>query len=220
MSTFRTLVVRGPKGPQILDVFDKSRARRRTRTSIAQLLSTPTEIWLEIGAGQKFGANGWVTMDIELECDLFWDLRNGIPFPDNTVSRIYSSHLFEHLTYLEGQDLMTECLRVLKPGGEFSICVPNARLYLDAYARKERLTTPFLGWTPAVQGDSFIDMVNYVAYLDGHHKCLFDEESLLNRMHAVGMVDARLRHFDPSIDSEGRDFESVYGVGYKPVRSA
>ena len=216
MSAFRTLVMRGPKGPQILDVWDKSRARRRTQTAIAQMLSAPTDIWLEIGAGQKYGESGWVTMDIELECDLFWDLRNGIPFPDDTVGRIYSSHLFEHLTYREGQNLMTECLRVLKPGGEFSICVPNARLYLDAYARKEKLTSPFLGWTPAVQGESLIDMVNYVAYLDGHHKCLFDEESLLDRMQAAGMVDARLRPFDPSIDSEGRDFESVYGVGFKP----
>lgn len=217
MGMVRRLVERGPKGPEVLDVFDKTRARRRTRAAISQMVSECADVWLEIGSGRKFGASGWVTMDIELECDLFWDLRDGIPFPDGTVSRIYSSHLFEHLTFREGQDLMIESLRVLKPGGEMSICVPNARLYLDAYASQQRLTDPFLGWKPAVQGDSFIDMVNYIAYMDGHHKCLFDEESLVKRMKAVGVADAALREFDPLIDSPSRDFESIYGIGHKPV---
>lgn len=216
MGAVRELVLRGPKGPQFLDVFDKARARRRATNAIRRLLERPDEIWLEIGSGRKSGSHGWVTLDIEVDCDLYWDLRDGLPFPDGTITRIYSSHLFEHLTFNEGQVLMSECLRALRPGGEFSICVPNARLYLDAYARKERLNAPFFGWTPAVQGDSLIDMVNYVAYLDGHHKCLFDEESLVRRMQSVGMVDVRLREFDPSVDLEGRDFESIYGIGYKP----
>lgn len=216
MGQLREFVARGPRAQRFLASVHRTRGLRRTRKKLARLLSEPSDIWLEIGSGPKSGANGWVTLDFEGDCDLYWDLRDGIPFPDASISRIYSSHLFEHLTYNEGQDLMSECLRALRPGGEFSICVPNARLYLDAYARKERLTEPFLDWPPAVQGDSLIDMVNYVAYLDGHHKCLFDEESLVRRLQVAGFADARLRSFDASIDSRDRDFESIYAVGHKP----
>lgn len=216
MSQLRKIIAGGPKAQKILTNVNRSRGLRRTRQEISRLLSKPSEIWLEIGSGPKSGANGWVTLDFEGECDLYWDLRDGIPFPDSSISRIYSSHLFEHLTYSEGQGLMSECLRALRPGGEFSICVPNARLYIDAYARKEKLTKPFLEWSPAVQGDSFIDMVNYVAYLDGHHKCLLDEESLVRRMQVAGFSDACLRTFDPLLDSKDRDFESIYAIGHKP----
>lgn len=219
MSRLRNAVLRGPKGAEILDVTDRTLAKRRTRRRVDQLVDAQNPLWVEIGSGRKFGSDGWVTLDIELECDLYWDLRHGLPFPDASVSRIYSSHLFEHLTYNEGQALMRECLRALIPGGEFSICVPNARYYLDAYARKEHLVEPFMGWTPAVQGTSLIDMVNYVAYLDGHHKCMFDEESLIARMQDVGMTNVSLRGFDPAINSPGRDFESVYALGYRPEQA-
>ena len=215
MSTFRALVERGPKGSEILDVTDRARARKQTKQRISNLLSREADIWLEIGSGRKYGTDGWVTMDVELECDLHADLRDGIPFPNSTVSRIYSSHLFEHLTYPDGQRLMMEARRVLTEGGEFSICVPNARLYIDAYTSGKKLTSPFLGWKDALHGQTAIDMVNYIAYMDGHHRYMFDEDSLLARLREAGFTDVRLRDFDPSVDSPGRDFESIYAVGSK-----
>ena len=98
-------------------------------------------------------------------------------------------------------------------GGEFSICVPNARLYIDAYTSGKKLTSPFLGWKDALHGQTAIDMVNYIAYMDGHHRYMFDEDSLLARLREAGFTDVRLRDFDPSVDSPGRDFESIYAVG-------
>ena len=130
-----TLLPRLELDPLAGDVFDPGSA----------FGSGEEDIWLEIGSGRKYGTDGWVTMNVELECDLHADLRDGIPFPNSTVSRIYSSHLFEHLTYPDGQRLMMEARRVLTEGGEFSICVPNARLYIDAYTSGKKLTSPFLG---------------------------------------------------------------------------
>jgi predicted SAM-dependent methyltransferase len=69
--------------------------------------------------------------------DIQWDLRYGMPFKDNNIEQIYSSHLFEHLTSGETKELLEECKRVLKPGGIFSICVPNAKRYIDAYCNKD-----------------------------------------------------------------------------------
>lgn len=53
------------------------------------------------------------------------ELNYGIPFHDNSVPHIYSSHFFEHLFRHEAEHLLQECFRVLKPGGIIRICVPS-----------------------------------------------------------------------------------------------
>ena len=110
-------------------------------------------------------------------------MRNGIPFPKESISKLYSSHFFEHLTYQEGQIFFDECLRVLIPGGVFSICVPNARLYIDSYLNSDNPELDrnhFFGYKPAYNNTTRIDYINYVAYMDGQHKYMFDQENLLH----------------------------------------
>jgi len=132
-----------------------------SRLKIRQILKKRKEIWIELGAGKKKGANGWLTIDIKRKCDIAWNLRKGIPFPDESVSKIYSSHFFEHLSFKQTQGFLDECLRVLKPGGKFSICVPNARIYIEAYLNKSDLDTANF-FKPAYYGTTKIDYVNYI----------------------------------------------------------
>lgn len=53
------------------------------------------------------------------------ELRYGIPFKDNMIPNIYSSHFLEHLSKNEGEYFLKECLRALKPGGVIRIAVPS-----------------------------------------------------------------------------------------------
>ena len=153
---------------------------------------------------------GWVTLDISEKSDLFWDLRKGIPFPDNSIDLVYSSHLLEHMPYEAGQALLEESRRVLKPGGEISICVPNARLYIDAYVGAQPLPDNHDFWEPALVSREGLDLVNYIAYMGGAHACLFDQESLLARLKRAGFSAVAARSFDASIDLPEREFESIY----------
>lgn len=186
-------------------------SKRRVRS----LLNEGKQIFLEVGAGDKKGSNGWITIDMTRNCDVFWDLRKGIPFPDESVSRIYSSHFFEHLTFKEGQIFLDECLRVLIPGGTFSICVPNARIYIEAYLNSDLDANKFFNYEPAYNNTTKIDYVNYTAYMDGHHKYMFDEENLVCILKAKGMKNAHIREFDPDLDLKKRDYESIYAVAEK-----
>jgi len=179
-----------------------------------KFVNSRKEIFLELGAGDKKGKNGWITIDWMKNCDIFWDLRKGIPFPNESVSGIYSSHFFEHLAYKEGQVFLDECLRVLKPSGTFSICVPDAGKYIEGYLKHE-LDAKFLGYKPAYNCTTKIDYINYIAYMDGHHKYMFDEENLVHLLQAKGMKNARLRGFDPSLDLKVRAFESIYAIAEK-----
>lgn len=188
----------------------------RTKSKIASILNAKKEIKLEIGAGARKGKNGWVTLDINTKCDLCWDLRDGIPFPDNSISAIYSSHLFEHIPYHGILELLNECKRVLRDGGSFSICVPNARPYIEGYVKRD-----FTFWNsipqfyePALTQNTPLDMVNYIAYMYDEHKYLFDEENLITILEASGFTDVKTRPFDKELDTPERDFESVYAIGY------
>lgn len=53
------------------------------------------------------------------------DLRNGIPFEDNSVEGILCSHILEHLDCHEAVKLLKECHRVLKPGGILRVVLPD-----------------------------------------------------------------------------------------------
>jgi predicted SAM-dependent methyltransferase len=187
-----------------------------SKNHVRKLLQEGKKIFIEIGAGNKKGENGWVTIDMTKNCDVFWDLRNGIPFPDESITQIYSSHFFEHLSFNDIQKTLDECKRVLVPGGTFSICVPNARLYVELYLNPDSISKQkFLSHTPANNGTTAIDFINYAAYMDGEHKYMFDEENLLHILESKQFKNVRLRAFDPNIDMEARDFESIYAEAEK-----
>jgi len=163
-----------------------------------------TTIWLELGGRRR---KGWVTLDRNGTGDVFHDLLKGIPFKDDSVERIYSSHLFEHFASPDASVLIGECMRVLKDGGEFSIAVPNARLYIDAYVREEK---GFRG----IDADSPIDYIRFTAYCNGAHKNMFDCRSLCVFLEKAGFADVAPREFDPEIDVASRRDETIYARGF------
>ena len=209
-----------PWSTAVYEDLDRRRRMRRSRPQIEALAASASPLKLDLGGGYRKGSNGWITVDISHECDLYWDLRFGIPFADNRVDALYSSHMFEHLSYDQGQALLQECLRVLKPGGSFSIVVPNARLYVEHYLGQRDLPDSFFGWTPAYNNTTRIDALNYAAYMAGEHTYMFDPENLLFRLREAGLVDVRQRAFDPETDLAERDYESIYAIGYKPPSPA
>ena len=182
---------------------------------VARLVRDQKNICLEIGAGSRKGANGWTTLDIS-GCDICWDLSKKLPFPDNSVHKIYSSHVLEHFTFQEGKRLLDECYRIMVPNGIFSICVPNARIYIEAYIRGEHLAENiYFQYKAAYNNTSRIDYVNHIAYMDGHHKYMFDGENLLCVLRNQGFKSVTLRDFDESIDMPERRISSIYAEAKK-----
>ncbi|MBL19250.1 MAG: hypothetical protein CMC82_05420 [Flavobacteriaceae bacterium] len=170
---------------------------------------------LELGSGPKKGANGWTTVDIG-PVDISWDLRRGIPLPNNSVDRIYSSHLLEHIPYNQLIPLLRECHRVMKSNSEFSVCVPNFRLYVDAYKDGKLFKSRETWWQPGlIDTGSSIDQLNYAAYMLDEHKYMFDEENLINTLAKAGFSNVQLREFDEELDLPERDIESVYAKASK-----
>lgn len=203
-------IVKLAKGVRKLGRFRSSRKLRN------RLLKSKKPIKLELGSGGKKGMNGWTTLDVVEGCDLYCNLANGIPFPDSSVNEVYSSHFFEHLTFKEAQTMLDECVRVMAPNGKFSICVPNASFFLKAYLNNEALDdVKFAPYEPGLNHTTRIDYANYIAYMDGKHRYMFDEDNLIHILVDKGFRNVRIRQFDVNLDREARDYGSIYAEGFR-----
>lgn len=163
---------------------------------------------LEIGSGPVKRPQ-WVTLDMCKGADIFWDLRLPLPFSDDRFSFIYSSHVIEHFQYRQLDRLLREMHRILRPGGIMSICVPDARIYIDLYNTKADPQV-FLEYKPAVISKHSMDVLNYMFYMDGQHKMMFDPENLIYHLGMRGFVDCVERNFDGALDMVERRPTSFY----------
>lgn len=66
------------------------------------------------------------------------NLEYGLPFEDESVDYIYSSHFFEHLFKDDAQKVIRESFRVLKVGGIIRIGVPDLDQVISFYQNGEK----------------------------------------------------------------------------------
>ncbi|MGI5146914.1 class I SAM-dependent methyltransferase [Plantactinospora sp. CA-294935] len=57
-----------------------------------------------------------------------FDVTKPLPYPNSSVSAIYSSHTLEHLYYDQALLLLRECHRTLRPGGMIRLALPDAQV--------------------------------------------------------------------------------------------
>ena len=176
---------------------------------------------LNLGSGPQKGTGEWLNCDILEGADIVVDLSKGIPMNDCSLDVVYSSHFFEHLSYHEVCFVMQECYRI-ETSGLFSVCVPDARRYIDSYvAARSGIRSSFFRKGAViypkgiVSTGSPIDWVNYIAYSNSCHKYLFDSVNLMAHFRLAGFADPRSRLFDSSLDIQDRDFESIYAAAIK-----
>lgn len=192
---------------------------KRNQEFIERILRDTRPIRIELGSGRRVGMEDWVSVDLVADSDLQLDLSQPLPFPDDCAAIIYSSHLLEHFSYPKPLiNLLAECRRILKPEGVFSVAVPNARIYLNAYSSLEKFDhKKYCLYDTGLSYKARIDYVNYMAYMAGHHRYMFDEENVVIIISEAGFSDVTLREFDPSLDLEARLYESIYVQATKPT---
>lgn len=94
--------------------------------------------YLNLGCGSNYiTEKEWTNLDFVSTSShvIAHNLLNGIPFVDNSFDLVYHSHVLEHFSKEDGATFITECFRVLRPGGFIRIAIPDleriARLYLQ-----------------------------------------------------------------------------------------
>ena len=183
---------------------------------------------LNLGSGPEQGSNGWTNIDLGGGADLAIDLTLGIPFEDNSVSQIYTSHFLEHLSYDQINPLLLECLRVLIPGASMLICVPDSEAFIQAYVNDDYIERPLNNGTmlraptfisqpgeriytkALINTNSKIDWINYIAYSASEHKYMFDRENLFNHLKIAGFANIQEREYDSELDKNYGKHASLF----------
>ena len=150
---------------------------------------------LDIGCGLK-AQEGFIGVDIHWQVDCPFDLRIGLPFPDNSISFISTSHTLEHFSYDELKYILRDWFRVLQCGGKLSISVPYVHTILKSYSlSKEEFQKSVYYWY-AQELETKLDIINFLFYMQGEHKNSFDEENLKFLLEKTGFCNVVIRKFD------------------------
>jgi predicted SAM-dependent methyltransferase len=133
------------------------------------------------------------------------DVSRRIPYPAQSASFIYSSHLIEHLSRWQALGFVRECKRVLANGGVMRVATPDLR----------RMTTAYLSGTPPLDGiwetpaDSFMHELGTFHDIQANpvrrfiwrqvsgssHQWLYDAESLTQLLSEGGLPGAEPRSY-------------------------
>lgn len=100
--------------------------------------------FVNVGAG-GFRHLDWVNVDknckfyIEMQSNetIHWDLLDlsPMPFPDNSIDLIYSSHVIEHISDEAAMHFFREALRALRDSGGLHITCPDIKKHFALYQR-------------------------------------------------------------------------------------
>ena len=166
----------------------------------------------------------------------------GLPFPDRSASRVFVSHLLEHLFFpRDVKFFLGELNRVMAPGGIVRIVVPDIEQCIAAYASNDRSffasRRETWSWWPE-NATRLQDFLAYAgagaepAYLFEAHKYGYDFETLAKVLGEAGFERVRaspptwrakirrLRVDDVSAVAKARYGDRYYSLFVEAVRPA
>jgi len=89
---------------------------------------------LHLGCGYHH-LDGWINIDFiqSPAVDVIWNLGNPIPLDEASCSHVFHEHVLEHFELQRGVDLLSECYRILQPGGVLRVSMPSLESVIAAY---------------------------------------------------------------------------------------
>lgn len=151
-------------------------------------------------------------LDIKFDPNIvIHDLTKTLPFPDNSMTSVYSSHVLEHLYLEDAQILLREIFRVLKPEGYVRTIVPSLENFIKEYRGELKFSSQPKATSKADRLLKRLDMRSesaassnllvriYTTLKDFHsHKWLYDQESLTKYLKDAGFVHIKKKKFRQS----------------------
>jgi len=91
---------------------------------------------LEIGSGNR-PTEGYEHLDIDgsYPCVEYTAPMDNIPVEDNAFDEVIAVHVIEHQSWRDAKKILSEWLRVTKPGGSIMIITPNLRYIAEEYMK-------------------------------------------------------------------------------------
>lgn len=143
---------------------------------------------LNIGCGRiKFET--WINIDREGDpkiVDIFWDVSHKLAFLDDiSCDFIYCEHFLEHIDPNQANQFLSDCYRMLQPGGILRIAMPSLDYLVEKYNSDDWREQDWLTWPEYKFIKTKAEMLN-IAFRWWGHKWLYDRAELHRRLHESG----------------------------------
>lgn len=114
-----------------------------------------------------------------------------IPCLDCSVDEVFACHFLEHLDQPTGAEFLRECYRVLKPGGQLGVVVPDTWRIMAEYVKHSAIGVEYpCGVLRAVDDlDEVCALFLYSTVQPSSHKWSYDGRTLQRAMILAGFVD-------------------------------
>lgn len=100
---------------------------------------------LHLGCGIRDFGKDWIHIDYANYAHIDSHDVKRLPYPDNSVSEIYASHLISYFDREEIPVILKEWNRVISPSGELKLAVPDLEAMASLYAGGKFPIEDFLG---------------------------------------------------------------------------
>ena len=145
-------------------------------------------IKLNIGCGWRNFGDEWIHIDGGDYPHVRHHDVTKLPYEDDSVDLIYTSHMFEYFDGEEGLDVLKEWFRVLKKGGTLRIAVPDfesmAKLYSEGKFPLQKFLGPLFGKMEMGMKGGETGKIIY-------HKTTYDFESLKELLEIIGFQNIK-----------------------------
>jgi len=148
------------------------------------------------------------------------DFNRPFPFPDGIFDGIFCEHVLEHFDLEGGIAMLSECCRVMTPGGTIRIIMPDGEKIVNEYVRnRESLPQRRKSGTGLP-----MDALNSYFRQRYEHQCLYDMELTRHALDAAGFGETTREAFGDGrgpealrLDDDRYAWESLYSEAVKPI---
>lgn len=186
-------------GKESHDICDKEWFESYEGPLVSHTPAGDNQLKLNVGSHIMMFHNGWVNIDIlplqqfaasEGYKFLQHDSTQPMPFVNESVDLIYSSHFVEHLTYEEAVHFFTECKRIMKPRATMRVIVPDLQLLVEKYANGSLKDFDQINVESSLNPTDASKLWNLI--FNGH-KAAYDFTALKKLVESVGLKCERRR---------------------------
>jgi predicted SAM-dependent methyltransferase len=156
---------------------------------------------IDIGCGTNkrtgyAGVDAVVVDGVEYVMDV---TKGKLPFEDNSIEAVFSSHFLEHLVLSDALAVMTDAHRVLEGNGTVEVIVPNFPRLLELFLSAE-FDDKWTWWIATIYGNQ--------EHEGEFHKDGYDSDKIAMLLERAGFIDVVVEevwtHNQPSLRATGK----------------
>jgi predicted SAM-dependent methyltransferase len=178
---------------------------------------------LDIGPGyDNRRIEGFETLDISKRdnVDYVADASERLPFENDTFDIIHASHILEHIDWKKSESTIAEWVRILKPGGQLEVWVPDALKIARAFVEAEAGSYQLIKLNASAlnnkysQGDVCRWFNGRIFSFTDTHRALFSRRYLVKLFRDAGLINVTSLS-KSNIRSKHHGFVEMGIIGYK-----